>query len=201
MAKKILLVDDDLFIREAYQAMFQSEGFEVDVAVDGLQGYEKIKTNTYDLVLLDVMLPKLDGIGILTKLEEDKVKLRGGPIVLLTNLAHDPVLKESLSKGAKAYLIKTDLTPEQLVAKVREFTGEKPAATNATAATADATPKVAASANAATTATPKATAAPKVAAAPPATPHAAAPVVPASPASTPPTAPTTKPTPTKIKTN
>jgi two-component system, chemotaxis family, sensor histidine kinase and response regulator WspE len=143
MAKKILLVDDDLFIREAYQAMLVSEGFEVDIALDGVEGFEKIKANHYDLILLDVMLPKLDGIGVLTKLEEKKIKISSQKIVLLTNLEHDPVLQLSLDRGVLSYLIKTDLTPEQLVAKVREFTGETPAKnpTPAPAPTQAATPE------------------------------------------------------------
>ena len=68
MAQKILLVDDDQFIREIYEELLKKAGYEVDTAVDGKEGYEKILNGGYNLILLDVMLPFLDGIGILDEL-------------------------------------------------------------------------------------------------------------------------------------
>lgn len=114
----ILLVDDDLYIRELYEEVLKSEGYEVDIASDGKDGYDKIVANDYDLVLLDVMLPQLDGIGILTKIQQEKKAIRG-PIVLLTNLVHDPVVKNARELGAHSIITKAELTPDQLLEKVK----------------------------------------------------------------------------------
>lgn len=118
MKKRILVVDDDEYIRDLYEEILKDAGFTVDIAVDGQDGYQKIAKNAYDLVLLDVMMPKLDGIEVMRKLKAAKISQ---PIALLTNLAHDPVMKESKALGARAYLVKADLNPEQLVAKVKEM--------------------------------------------------------------------------------
>jgi len=120
MAQKILLVDDDQYIRELYEEVLKNAGFEVETAVDGKEGFEKIKAGGYDLILLDVMLPYLDGIGILKKLEEEKPKSKNGPIMLLTNLASDPVIQEAIQKGAVACLNKAEMNPDEFLKKVKE---------------------------------------------------------------------------------
>ncbi len=121
MAKKILIVDDDLYIRDLYEEVLKSEGYEVTTAVDGKEGFDKLEAGGFDLVLLDVMMPKLDGITILSRLANTPPKIVNGPIVLLTNLSQGPVIEDGMKKGAKSYLIKADLTPDQLVKKVKEF--------------------------------------------------------------------------------
>ena len=118
--QKLLVVDDDEYIRDLYEEMLKDSGFEVDTALDGKEGYEKIIAGSYDLILLDIMMPKMDGVEVLKKLAED-AKEKAAKVVLLTNLAHDPVMKEALSLGALAYLIKADMTPDQLVAKIKEY--------------------------------------------------------------------------------
>lgn len=114
--KKILIVEDDTYIRELYEDIFREEGVVVESAADGEEGLAKIKAGKYNLILLDIVLPKMDGLDILRQIK--KAKLKVAPIVVLTNLGHDPVLRESLSLGAEAYLVKSDLTPDQLVAEV-----------------------------------------------------------------------------------
>lgn len=117
MAKHILVVDDDEYIRELYEEVLKDAGYTVDSAVDGQDGYDKIMKTTYDLVMLDIMMPKLDGIELLKKLAAEKVHPR---FVLLTNLAHDPVMKEGKSLGALDYLIKADMTPDQLLIHIKK---------------------------------------------------------------------------------
>ncbi len=117
--KKILLIDDDLFIRDLYDEVLTQAGFVVETAANGKTGLEKILAGGYDLILLDVMMPQLDGIAILGELETQQPKLKNGPIVLLTNLAHDPVIKEALKKGAKDCFIKADLNPDEFLTKVQ----------------------------------------------------------------------------------
>lgn len=119
--KRILIVDDELYLRELYQEILKGAGFEVDTAVDGEDGINKITATQYDLVLLDVMMPKLDGIGVLTKLTSQKLDHPKPIIILWTNLSHDPVIKEALEKGASAFLVKADLTPDQIVVQVKKY--------------------------------------------------------------------------------
>lgn len=119
--KKILLIDDDLFIRDLYDEVLTQAGFVVETAANGKTGLEKILAGGYDLILLDVMMPQLDGIAILGELETQQPKLKNGPIVLLTNLAHDPVIKEALKKGAKDCFIKADLNPDEFLTKVQSL--------------------------------------------------------------------------------
>lgn len=118
---KVLIIDDDLYIRELYEEILKDAGHEVDSAADGSEGLKKLQTNHYDLTLLDVMMPKIDGLGILTKLKETPPPVPLGKILLLTNLAHGPVIKEGIEKGAVGYLIKADLTPDQLMEKLQSY--------------------------------------------------------------------------------
>lgn len=120
MAHKILIVDDDLYIRELYEEVLKDAGYDVSTALDGEDGLLKLKQGGFDLILLDVMMPKLDGLGVLQKLSEISPKPTNGPIILLTNLSHDPIINEAIHHGASTYMIKADVTPDQLLAKVKE---------------------------------------------------------------------------------
>ncbi len=121
MAKRVLVVDDDQYIRELYEEVLKAEGYEVETAFDGEEGYNKLLEGGYDLALLDMMMPKLDGMGVLSKLFENPPVTKNGPIILLTNLGHDPILNDALKKGAASFLIKADMTPDQLIANVKKF--------------------------------------------------------------------------------
>ena len=119
--KKILVVEDDQNTRNLYQRVLESAGFKVDVATDGAEGLTKCREGGYDLVLLDIMLPKMDGIVLLGELKKSPPKVPNKNIYMLTNLAHDPILKEAITLGAKDVLLKTDVNPEELVNKVKEI--------------------------------------------------------------------------------
>lgn len=123
MAKKILLVDDDQYIRELYLEVLKDAGYEVTPCTDGEAALAALSAGGFDLILLDIMMPKLDGIGVLKSAAAKTPPPQNGPVILLTNLAHDPVLQEATSLGAKGYLIKADMTPDQLVEKVKEYLG------------------------------------------------------------------------------
>ena len=118
-----MIIDDDLYIRDLYEEIFKDAGFSVTSAVDGKDGLEKIRQGGYSVILLDVMMPKLDGLGVLTELRTKPALQPNGPIILLTNLAHDQVIKEAMAKGVKGYLIKADLNPDELVRKVKGLAG------------------------------------------------------------------------------
>lgn len=120
-AKKILLIEDDLYTRELFEEVLKDAGFDVTTALDGELGFNKILEGGYSLILLDIIMPQMDGLEVLAKLKVNTPKQKNGPVVMLTNLSHDPIIKDALSKGANGYLIKSDLTPETLVKKVEEF--------------------------------------------------------------------------------
>ena len=124
---KILLVEDDKNARDLYQEILTGAGFEVETATDGEEGFNKIKAGGYSLILLDVMLPKMDGLAVLAGVKKEGPKSPNGPIVLLSNLAHDPVIKEALSLGAKDHITKSDVNPEQLIQKVKSLLALPPA--------------------------------------------------------------------------
>jgi CheY-like chemotaxis protein len=126
MSKRILIVDDDLYIRELYQGILTKQGYNVEVAEDGLDGLTKLKEGGYDLVLLDVMMPKLDGVAVLAALYQEKPLHPNGPILLLTNFGHNEVIKEAIAKGATSYLIKSDLTPDQLTQNLKKYLDTTP---------------------------------------------------------------------------
>lgn len=121
MAQKVLIIEDNQLTRELYEVVFKKEGFEVDLASDGEIGLVKARSGGYDLVLLDVMLPKLDGLGILKALKEKPPTKSNGPIILLTNIAHDTIVAEALKNGAVSFLVKSEHNPSDLVAKVKTY--------------------------------------------------------------------------------
>lgn len=119
MAKRILIIDDDTYIRELYEEVLKGEGFDVVTAKNGEEGLAYLLTGGNDVVLLDVMMPKLDGIGVLTKLKETQPKTPNGPILLLTNLDHDPILDQAVSLGVQKHLLKADMLPPTLIETVQ----------------------------------------------------------------------------------
>ena len=130
MQTKVLLVEDDPMVREAYEETLRYAGFELTVAVDGEDGLAKAKLGGFNLILLDVMMPKLDGLGMLKKLSEEAADVKNGPVWLLTNLSHDPVVSEAMDLGASGALIKSDIDPGQLIEAVKKnavsLEGQKP---------------------------------------------------------------------------
>lgn len=117
-AKKILLVEDEDFIRELYARQLTKGGFSVKIAVDGQAGLETLKVEQFDLLLLDIMLPGINGLQLL---REFKTQNPTSPMItiLLTNLGQEAVIKEGFELGAQAYLIKASYTPDQVVNEVR----------------------------------------------------------------------------------
>ncbi|MCR4306027.1 MAG: response regulator [Candidatus Daviesbacteria bacterium] len=118
--KKILIVEDDQFLREFYEELLVAEGYLVDTAPEGETGLSKIQNNSYDLVLLDLMLPKKDGVQILRDLKASPPK-SPQTIVVLTNLGQDTIIRECFNLGANGYLIKSALNPDQVLTEVRTY--------------------------------------------------------------------------------
>ncbi len=120
--KKVLVVEDDQYIRELYIDILQDEGYDVEHAVDGEEGYQKMHAGGYNIVLLDIMLPKMDGIKILEKLKNETPPIAPNEAILvLSNLGQETIIANAISLGARGYLIKSDHTPDQVVNKVKEL--------------------------------------------------------------------------------
>ena len=119
--KKILLVEDDKFLRELYVEILKDAGFDVDEAVEGRQGLAKMEKGGYDLVILDIMLPKIDGLDILKKLSKEGKLEKNKILFVLTNLNPEALMKKMERIEVDEYLIKSDMTPDQLVVKVKQY--------------------------------------------------------------------------------
>jgi len=119
-AKKIIIVEDEQYLRELYIQILQQEGYSVDSAEDGDIAFEKLSKNQYDLVLLDVILPKMDGLQILEKLSKMGDR-KFDNTVLLTNLGQDLVVAKALDYGVRGYMIKSDYTPEEMINEVKGY--------------------------------------------------------------------------------
>ncbi len=116
--KKILLVEDEDFIRELYVRQLTKEGFVVKSAADGQTGLAMLKAETFDLLLLDIMLPGINGLQLLREFKTLNPNSKMITI-LLTNLGQEAVIKEGFELGAQAYLIKASYTPDQVVTEVK----------------------------------------------------------------------------------
>ena len=117
---KILLVEDDPLMVRMYQRKLISDGYETDIAVNGEDGLVKIRSFRPDLVLLDIMMPKLDGLQVLERVKADPT-IRSIPIIVLTNLGgSQDDIERGLELGAVAYLVKSAYRPDEVVMKVKE---------------------------------------------------------------------------------
>jgi DNA-binding response OmpR family regulator len=122
--KKILLVEDDPFLIDIYQKKLKDSGFKVEVAKDGERALEILKEKNFDLMLLDIVLPKIDGWKILEELREmkkEKKDLEKMKIVIWSNLGEKEDIKKGLSLGATSYLIKANFTPSEVVREIEKL--------------------------------------------------------------------------------
>ena len=118
--KKVLIIEDDPFLSEMYAAKLSQSGFQSDVASDGKIGIAKIKADKPDLILLDIVLPKMDGFELLKKIKSDQA-IKDIPVMLLTNLGQKNEIEKGLALGAEEYIIKAHFTPTAVVVKVKEI--------------------------------------------------------------------------------
>ena len=117
---KILLVEDEVLILRMYEKIFSFEGYTVVTAVDGLDGLAKAKSENPALILLDIMMPKMDGLRVLEQLKADPTT-KDIPVVVLTNLSSDVVIKDAFSKGAVGYLVKSEVVNEKIVDEIKQY--------------------------------------------------------------------------------
>jgi len=121
--KKVLIIEDEPSLVAILTEKITSEGFEVLKAGDGKEGLDKALLGHPDLILLDIIMPKMDGVTMLTKLREDEWGKKV-PVVILTNLSDDDMVSKSIQNGVFDYLVKADWKIEDLIDIIKRKLGE-----------------------------------------------------------------------------
>ena len=117
---RIIIIEDDPILSRMYEQAFTFERHEVDVAHDGKEGLEKIAKNPPTVILLDVMMPVMNGFETLEKLKADPTT-KNIPVIMLTNLSEQNDAEMALAHGAVKYIIKGNYNPKQVVEMVKEI--------------------------------------------------------------------------------
>jgi len=118
MKKTVLIVEDDKFLRELISRKILNEGFDISEAVDGEDGLKKVKEEKPDLILLDLILPGIDGFEFLARIKEDS-SLAQIPVIILSNLGQKEDIEKGMKLGAVDYLIKAHFTPREIIEKIK----------------------------------------------------------------------------------
>ncbi len=116
--RKILIIEDDFFIRDLYTLQAEKDGFEVVEAADGQEGIQKAQADNFSAILVDLMIPKVDGISVIKNLKADPRFVRV-PIIVITNLEDSTKEQEAKTAGAARYLLKIKNTPETVINTVK----------------------------------------------------------------------------------
>ncbi|MBU1164645.1 MAG: response regulator [Patescibacteria group bacterium] len=119
-SKKILIIEDDKFLAKMLTKMLESHGYEIVVASSGREGLLKASTEEPKLVLLDIILPDIDGFDILETIKTDD-KTKKTPVIILSNLGQQEDIQQGKNLGAQDYLVKSEIKLDQVVDKVRKY--------------------------------------------------------------------------------
>ncbi|HPO68643.1 MAG TPA: response regulator [Candidatus Pacearchaeota archaeon] len=122
--KKILLVEDDPFLIDIYTSKLEKEGFSVRISESGEDCFKKINQEKPDLILLDIILPKIDGWEVLKKIKSDE-NLKNIKIIILSNLYQKEDIEKGLSLGADKYLIKANYDPKEVIEEIKKILNKK----------------------------------------------------------------------------
>jgi len=120
MAHKILIVEDEKILAEMYKDKFIRAGFEVVLVYSAEDALKVLQKEKPDLILLDILLPKTNGIGFLTRIKKDP-RLSLIPVIAFSNYDDAETKREALRLGVKDYLIKTSYTPQEIIDKVKSY--------------------------------------------------------------------------------
>jgi len=122
MAKKILLIEDEEIMINLLEKKLIQEGYQVKVAKNGIEGLEKLKEEKPDLILLDIIMPKMGGFEVMEKISKDP-ELKEIPIIIISNSGQPVELDKAQKLGAKDWLIKTEFDPQEVIEKVEKQIG------------------------------------------------------------------------------
>jgi CheY-like chemotaxis protein len=115
--RTILLAEDDAFVRDVYSTRLENEGYRLTTVTDGRAVIKHLQENIPDAILLDIMMPYMDGMEVLEELQKNE-KWKDIPVLMLTNLSEKENIQKALKFGVKDYLIKSHFTPSEIVTKV-----------------------------------------------------------------------------------
>ena len=113
----VLIIEDENDVRELYRDLLVDNGFEVLLAANGREGLILSRERDWDLMLLDIMLPEIDGLSVL---EEVKDRENHKPVLIISNLSNDEVISRATDLGTSGYVIKSELNPQQFIVEVRK---------------------------------------------------------------------------------
>ncbi len=117
---KILIIEDDTALNKIYQNKLQREGYDVAIALDGREGIKMVDIEKPDIILLDILLPKLNGREVLKKLKE-KSQTSSIPVLILSNLSEMDEVMKGLEEGAADYMIKSEHSLEEVVERIESI--------------------------------------------------------------------------------
>jgi DNA-binding response OmpR family regulator len=121
MAKKILIIEDEESLVELLVTKLEKEGYEVESAYNGEEGYAKIENFKPDLILLDIVMPKMDGYEVLEKIKENNIK---SPVIVISNSGQPVEIEKTRKLGAVDHLIKTEFNPDDVLTMVLKYFGD-----------------------------------------------------------------------------
>lgn len=115
-----MIVEDDSFVMDIYKTKLSQEGFEVIEAINGVEALKKLKDAKPDIMLLDIVMPYMDGLEVLKKVKGEE-STKNIPVILLTNLSQKEEVDKGLGLGASDYLIKSHFTPSEVLEKIKTY--------------------------------------------------------------------------------
>lgn len=115
---KVLIIEDDKFLSKIYASKLSKEGIEADFALDGEEGLQKMKAAKPKLILLDLIMPKMDGFAVLEEMKKDPA-LKKIAVLVLSNLGQDEDIVRAKKLGAKDFLVKSDSSIQEVVTKIK----------------------------------------------------------------------------------
>lgn len=119
-SKKVLIIEDDKFLAKMLARTLESHNYEIVLAINGKEGLVKVSGGDINLILLDIMLPDIDGFDLLETIKGNK-KTKKIPVIIISNLGQPEDIQQGRSLGAKDYLVKSDLSLDEVVDKVRKY--------------------------------------------------------------------------------
>ena len=117
---KILIIEDDPYVRAMYQKLFDLQQYEVLIAKNGTEGLELAQSQKPNIILLDILMPQIDGLAVLKSLKSDPLT-KNIPVLMLTNIGSQDVIKKATELGADAFMIKADFSPDQILSQVSSY--------------------------------------------------------------------------------
>ena len=120
---KVLLVEDDKFLSKLITTKLEKEGYRVESAIDGESGIKKLADFKPDVILLDILLPGIDGFEVLKRFKSSALGVKSVPVIMLSNLGEDEYISKGISMGAVDYLIKSNFTTDEIIQKITQVIG------------------------------------------------------------------------------